>query len=146
MRLSPTWAEMATTGVLLVVASAVPRRRLMAPGPRVAEHTPRAAGKAAEDLGHERCRLLVADQDVADGRPDQGVGEVDVLLAGDAEHARDALVLEAAHEQVRDASLVLGHPAVPRAGAGAHYDNVGVGRSLQVASLRTELGFATGRR
>jgi hypothetical protein len=40
MRFSPTWAEKATTGVLLVVASAVPRRRLMAPGPRVAEHTP----------------------------------------------------------------------------------------------------------
>ncbi len=40
MRFSPTWAEKATTGVLLVVASAVPRSRLMAPGPRVAEHTP----------------------------------------------------------------------------------------------------------
>ena len=40
MRLSPTCAENATTGVLLVVASAVPSRRLIAPGPRVAEHTP----------------------------------------------------------------------------------------------------------
>ena len=28
------------TGVLLVLASATPRRRLMAPGPSVAEHTP----------------------------------------------------------------------------------------------------------
>ena len=40
MRFSPTWAENATTGVLLVLASAVPRRRLMAPGPSVAEQTP----------------------------------------------------------------------------------------------------------
>src|ERR1039458_1900305 len=40
IRLSPTCAEIATTGVLLVVASAVPSSRLMAPGPRVAEHTP----------------------------------------------------------------------------------------------------------
>ena len=68
----------------------------MAPGPRVAEQTPGAPGQAAEDLGHERRRLLVADQDITDGRPGQGVGEVDVLLTGDAEHARDALVLEAA--------------------------------------------------
>ena len=43
------------------------------------------AGEAAEDLRHERRRLFVADQDVPDGRPGQGVSEVDVLLARDAE-------------------------------------------------------------
>ena len=40
MRFSPTCAERATMGVLLLLASAVPRRRLIAPGPRVEEHTP----------------------------------------------------------------------------------------------------------
>ena len=36
----PTWAEMATRGVELVVASATPSSRLIAPGPSVAEQTP----------------------------------------------------------------------------------------------------------
>src|ERR1700733_2805986 len=36
----PTCAERATTGVEFVVASATPVSRLIAPGPRVAEHTP----------------------------------------------------------------------------------------------------------
>jgi hypothetical protein len=35
----------------------------------------------------------VADQDVANGGPGQGIGEVDVLFPGDAEHAGDTLVL-----------------------------------------------------
>ena len=40
LRSIPTWAESATSGVELVVASATPSSRLIAPGPRVAEHTP----------------------------------------------------------------------------------------------------------
>ncbi len=40
MRSSPTCAVIATTGVLLVVASATPNCRLIAPGPSVAEATP----------------------------------------------------------------------------------------------------------
>ena len=51
------------------------------------------------DLGHERRRLLVADQDVANGGPGQSIGEVDVLFTGDAEHASDTLVLEALNEE-----------------------------------------------
>src|SRR5260370_27034756 len=39
-RFMPTCADTATRGVELVVASATPRSRLIAPGPRVAEHTP----------------------------------------------------------------------------------------------------------
>ena len=35
-----TWAESATRGVEFVVASAVPSKRLMAPGPSVDEQTP----------------------------------------------------------------------------------------------------------
>ncbi len=81
----------------------------MAPGPEGRRAHTGAPGQPAEDLGHERRRLLVPDQDVPDGRPGQSVGEVDVLLAGDAEHARDALVLEAAYEQVGDPSLVRSH-------------------------------------
>ncbi len=71
-------------------------------------HT-RAPGQAAEDLGHERRRLLMADQDITDGRPGQRIGEVDVLLTGDPEHASDALVLKAAHKQVSDPSLIHNH-------------------------------------
>ena len=66
-------------------------------------------GQAPEDFGHERRRLLVADQHVPNRRPGQSVGEVDVLLPGNAEHARDTLMLEAAHEQVGDTSMVFGH-------------------------------------
>jgi hypothetical protein len=40
VRSMPTWADSATTGVELVVASATPSSRLMAPGPSVAEQTP----------------------------------------------------------------------------------------------------------
>ena len=71
----------------------------MAPGPRVAEQTPALAGESAVHLGHERRRLLVADQDVANGGPRQRIGEVDVLFPGDAEHTGDALVLEALDEE-----------------------------------------------
>ncbi|PQM46147.1 hypothetical protein C1Y40_03680 [Mycobacterium talmoniae] len=38
-RSCPTWAEMATIGVLLVVASATPSCMLIAPGPRVVDTT-----------------------------------------------------------------------------------------------------------
>ena len=51
------------------------------------------------DLGHERRRLLVADQDVANGGPGERIGEVDVLFPGDAEHTGDTLVLEALDEE-----------------------------------------------
>ena len=68
-----------------------------------------APGDAAEDLGHERRRLLVANQHVPNGGAGQSVGEVDVLLARDAEHAGDALVLEAAHEQVGDTAVARSH-------------------------------------
>ncbi len=40
LRCMPTWADSAISGVELVVASAVPSSRLIAPGPSVAEHTP----------------------------------------------------------------------------------------------------------
>ena len=40
LRFMPTWADSAINGVELVVASAVPSSRLIAPGPSVAEHTP----------------------------------------------------------------------------------------------------------
>ena len=40
LRAMPTWADSAIRGVELVVASAVPSSRLMAPGPRVEEQTP----------------------------------------------------------------------------------------------------------
>ena len=81
----------------------------MAPGPSVAEHTPALPGQPAVDLGHERRRLLVADQDVANGGAGQRIGEVDVLLAGNAEHACDALVLEALDEELRRTPTSFGH-------------------------------------
>ena len=40
LRFMPTCADSAISGVELVVASAVPSSRLIAPGPSVAEHTP----------------------------------------------------------------------------------------------------------
>jgi hypothetical protein len=53
--------------------------------------------------------LLVPDQDIPDRRPGHSVGEVNVLLTGDTEHARDTLALKTAYEQVGD-PLVCRHP------------------------------------
>ena len=46
--------------------------------------------------------LFVTDQDEADAGVEQGVHEVDVLLAGDTEDVLDAFVLQAADDQVGD--------------------------------------------
>ena len=40
------------------LASAVPRSRLIAPGPSVAEQTPALSGEAAVGIGHEGRRLV----------------------------------------------------------------------------------------
>ena len=40
---------------------------------------------------------------------DERIGEVDVLLAGDAEHARDAFVLEALDEEFSGAPSSFSH-------------------------------------
>ncbi len=61
------------------------------------------------DFGHERGRLFVAYQDVADRRPRHGIGEPDVLLTRYTEDARDTFVLEAPHEQIGDSPLLFGH-------------------------------------
>ena len=68
-------------------------------GPQGGRADSGSAGQSAVDLGHERRRLLVADQDVANGGPGQRIGEVDVLLPRDAEHTGDTLVLEALDEE-----------------------------------------------
>ena len=43
---------------------------------------------------------------------------MDVLLTGDAEHARDALVFETAYEQVGDTSSVFSHTGIVPKGDG----------------------------
>ncbi len=68
-----------------------------------------ATGQASMDLGHERCSLFVADQDVADGRPRHGIGEPDIFLTRQTEDARDTFVLEAADQQIGDSPLLFGH-------------------------------------
>src|SRR6185295_1441721 len=50
--------------------------------------------------GHERCRLLVADRDEADGRSRQRVVDVQRLLARHAEHVAHAFPLETTDEQL----------------------------------------------
>ena len=67
------------------------------------------AGEPAVHLGHERRRLLVADQHVANGGPGKRIGQMDVLLARDAEHACDALVLEALDEELSRTPSSFGH-------------------------------------
>src|SRR5690606_33765011 len=52
------------------------------------------------DLGHERRRLLVPDEDVPDRRVPQRVDEADVLLTGYPEDVLDALLLETADEKL----------------------------------------------
>ena len=74
---------------------------------------PGAAGQPAVDLGHKRRRLLMTHQHIPDRRADQGVSEADVFLTGDAEYDGDALPLQAAHQQIRDARLYHGHPPEP---------------------------------
>ena len=81
----------------------------MAPGPRVAEHTPARPVRRPKISAMNDAACSWRTKHVADRGPGKGVGEVDVLLTGDAEHTRDALVLQAAHDQVGDSSLVRGH-------------------------------------
>ena len=59
-----------------------------------------APGEAALYVGHERGALLVAGGDEAQIGVQQGVHDVEVLLARDAEHERSGLALEAANEQL----------------------------------------------
>ena len=74
---------------------------------------PGAPSQAAVDLGHERRRLLVAHQHIPDRRAGQGVSETDVLLARDTEHDGDALTLQTAHKQIRNAKLLGHHRSLP---------------------------------
>ena len=58
------------------------------------------AGEPAVGRGHEGGRLLVAGDDQLDRGVAQALDDVEVLLAGHAEDALDALVLERADQQV----------------------------------------------
>ena len=69
----------------------------------------RAAGNPAVHLGHERRRLLVPGQDVADVRGGQRLHEADVLFAGYPEDDGNALVFQALDHQLSGFT----HPAPP---------------------------------
>ena len=58
------------------------------------------AGQTAVGRGHEGRPLLVPGQDQLDRRVAQALDHIQVLLAGNAEDAIDALVLEGGNQQV----------------------------------------------
>ena len=79
-----------------------PGHEVRRPGPERPQAHAGLARQAAVRVGHERGALLVAHGDEGDlARRVERVVQVERLLAGDAEHVPDALVLEAVHEQVR---------------------------------------------
>ncbi len=100
-----------------------------------------SAGESAVDLGHERRRLLVADQDVANRGPGKRIGEVDVLLPGNAEHAGDTLVLEALDEEFSGTPPSFSHsPGAYRIPAGSQSGgnaNTCADRSSSTSNWRT---------
>ena len=74
------------------------------------------AGPARERpvrVGHERGASLVPRGHEPDGRVDQRVDHVEVLLAREAEHELDALVLEALDDQPSDGADAIGHSDEP---------------------------------
>ena len=60
------------------------------------------------DLAHLNGAALVTRRDESDRRVGERVDDVEVLLARQAEHILDALVLEARNEELRDVALRLG--------------------------------------
>ena len=81
------------------------------PGPEGRRAHAGLAGQPAVDLGHERGALLVAGEHVVDRGLRQRLDQPDVLLAGDAEDVRDALVLQALDDQFGGGARLLGHEA-----------------------------------
>ena len=68
-------------------------------GPEGGEAHTRTTRQPPVRVGHEGRALLVTRRDEADGGVDQGIDDVQDLLAGDAEHVLDALVLEATDDE-----------------------------------------------
>jgi len=77
-------------------------------GAECGQAQPGAPGEAPVDVGHEGRALLVAGRDEADGRVDEGVVEVEGLLAGAPEDVLHPFALEAADQQ-----LGTGHCCTP---------------------------------
>ena len=88
-------------------------------GPEGREAHARPAGQPPPDVRHEGRRLLVADRDEADGRVEEGVVQIERLLAGHAEDVAHALLLEAADEELGSGH---GSPSrrAPRPGPSEH--------------------------
>lgn len=63
----------------------------------------------------------MADQNVTDRRPRQGLHQPDVLLTGDTEHIADAFVLQATHDEFGNLLSWTGH-AVNHKGPWAFFD------------------------
>jgi len=82
----------------------------VAPRAEGREADPRLAAEPPLDVGHERRTLLVARLEEMDIGVEQRVEQRERLLPGHAEGPVDALVLEAADEQLRR-----GHPPSPMA-------------------------------
>jgi hypothetical protein len=70
------------------------------PRPEGRQAHPRLAREPPPDVRHEGGRLLVADGDETDGRVEEGVVQVEGLLAGHAEDVAHALPLEAADQEL----------------------------------------------
>ena len=87
-----TWPVTTTSGVESMWALPMGVTMLVAPGPLVTIATPGAPGRQGVALGHVARALLVAHEDVADGRVDQRVVDGQDRAAGQAEDDLDPLV------------------------------------------------------
>ena len=82
-----------------MLASATPVIRFVAPGPKSGQTDARFAGQPAVDIGHEGGGLLVPGGDEFDGAFQQGIHDVEVFLAGQAEKILHPFVFQATHKE-----------------------------------------------
>ena len=100
-----TLPVMQTIGMESSMAVAMPVTRLVAPGPLVAMRNAHLAGRARVAVGHVRRALLVADEDVVDGKLAQRIVDGQNRSARIAEDIRNALT-----DQRRPDNLRAGQP------------------------------------
>ena len=95
-----TWPVMNTIGTESIIASMIGVTRFVAPGPEVPKRDADLAGRLGVALGRVAAAGLVAHEDVADPRVDEGVVGREVGAAGRPEYDVDALCLQALHHGI----------------------------------------------
>ena len=105
------------------------RRQIERPGAERRQADARASGETPVGGRHEAGSLLVPRQHELDLRAPQRLQHVEILLAGDGEDVRDALVLEGGHQQIGSFCHAAETPPAPDSAFSARCGNVQFGRT-----------------